>query len=1425
MPAHVTTLRGRVDAVILTIRKDEDEAVAALLGTLEPTSGGRSYRIAKLPGAERDLTVALLRLTAQGNGPAQDAARDAIHELEPRMLVLVGIAGAVPSSEFTLGDVMIATRVTDLRTQALVPDGAPQLDVHGERVHKGLADRISNLIPLSTWSASITVPRPSVPLDADLFRGSDGWNKKVARALSALFHDAGHREHPIYITGTVGSSDFLVKDPTALAHWLNSARKVDTVEMEAAGVMEAAARLQATYPVLVVRGTSDIVGYERDPAWTAYACQSAAAFAIALLRSGQIDDIRPYRLEQLNNPEAPHSATVVNNAGATIAYQNISYGPQTVVSVSSAPDFDSLLEKTKALLKKGLVEDAGRWIDDMDRRNWDRMDPIQRARLRALRGWKHALLGDTLSAARDFHNAHDQNPGTERAFTYKCQAWLLQGSLELAYPVATEGLAKFPGNATLRAMLISSAPADVPLDGLLPPTWPHLPLDSAIAVAAGQRIGGTNPALAESLLRRVDKPSDEDSEYWLALGVALATRVDQAERLHQAVPAADRQEVITVLKRAYECLRAPNADTQRGRIALDISQHAKRLNRVEDRGHWLDIAHQLLPSDIDVMTARAQDAYDRGDHAAACALLRVVVASPSPPGRSRLVFAHSLLKSSRDEAIHEAYQVLNTELADSKAPPDDRARAAVLLAEAQIDREPTLAADTISRHADLLGPYLTDKLRLELAHAAGRIDQVTDGVARMMSERHRYGTDDLLDFGQTLGRLRLNEDCVAVLEPIASRTKLTPTTETLINAAVASNRYELVADICSALRTSGTEDARVLDAEAFVLSLRGDLTGALALTQEWMARHPGDKNIRLRLSIIASELGHLDLLPRNAEDLPEPTDSRPELAVPIVQILRAAKQHDEARRFAYANLKRRRRDEWAWKAVTIAGLPDAPLDGEEVEAHPGAMKALAAGPGMAVRIRDAGTTRWIHLEERDSYVAQPDEYGPTHSTTVALTGKHVGEHVEIHKPKFGLPGRTVVIESIMPCFTRAYLECTHSYELHFPDAPWVHSIEIPESIDDLVAMFTASMKERHASIDALLGLYAQDPRISLHMLAEQCGRSVFDVAPFLASQNVTIRAARPVGRTQGGRELLEQRREVVVEATAISTLAMLEMLPHTRDRFAKVWIASETVDRLRVYVRQTIANGASAHLGLESGRLSLIRNDPHFAAQLAERLRGRLTAVETWQVFHENERGLLSSTSWDAWAQVAGAGTAESVHYAKRRSLPLWTDDLAVAAAAEHEGAVVVSTQVVFESLAAIGVIRREESAEIGARLVGLRYVDTRTPPESFLASARIARWDSSTYPLVQHLELVTKAHWPTHAVALVAAEVFKLWWSNALDRTAIDALVVATLIRIAGRADAMGVFRLLLLSVNRQFGLDVIGARHVADIVIGWLATRFSAR
>lgn len=288
-----TEYKGRVYAVILTIRQDETDAVIRRLGELETVQGRLGYRVGRVRRAGHDMAIAVHRIREQGTSPAQAAATNAIEDLDPRLLVLVGIAGAVPTDEFSLGDVMVATRVTDLRVQALLPEHRRELSIRSDRGHPGLIDRLTNLSKFDEWAGaeSIGLPQPEVPLAQDKFTGDEAWSKKVRESLRRSFRDGPRK--PRYVTGEIGSQDALVKDPEILKNWLiGGARKVEAIEMEAAGVMEAAAaRTDALYPVLVVRGISDVVGYQREADWTTYACNTAAAFAICNLAS----DIRTTR--------------------------------------------------------------------------------------------------------------------------------------------------------------------------------------------------------------------------------------------------------------------------------------------------------------------------------------------------------------------------------------------------------------------------------------------------------------------------------------------------------------------------------------------------------------------------------------------------------------------------------------------------------------------------------------------------------------------------------------------------------------------------------------------------------------------------------------------------------------------------------------------------------------------------------------------------------------------------------------------------------------------------------------------------------------------------------------------------------------------------------------------------------------------------
>jgi nucleoside phosphorylase len=283
--------RGKIDVAIITIREDENRAVLNRVADRRLIRRkNRTYSVGVVDNAEGgQYTVAVLRTLEQGPNAAQDATRDAIEDLDPRLIVVAGIAGAVPDTEFTLGDVVIASRLHDFTVAAFGEGVPPRFVNQGGPMKKEVQDLVALLPALDTqlagWNAEdrIGVLRPGVDLSEANFYGDDDWRKDTRSSLHRFFGVAGHRAAPIFTTRAIAASGSLIKSTQILEIWRQASRDVAAVEMELSGIYAAARRRDREYPVLAIRGISDIVGFKRSPEWTAYACHTAAAFCVALL--------------------------------------------------------------------------------------------------------------------------------------------------------------------------------------------------------------------------------------------------------------------------------------------------------------------------------------------------------------------------------------------------------------------------------------------------------------------------------------------------------------------------------------------------------------------------------------------------------------------------------------------------------------------------------------------------------------------------------------------------------------------------------------------------------------------------------------------------------------------------------------------------------------------------------------------------------------------------------------------------------------------------------------------------------------------------------------------------------------------------------------------------------------------------------------
>jgi nucleoside phosphorylase len=303
MRVGLESFRGKIDFAVISIREDEFLAVLERFAPDRHAMGNQRYEIGTVrTNSGGHYTVAAVRCVEQGQGYAQKVATDLISDLEPRWLLVVGIGGAVPSMDFTLGDVVCATRVHNFSIRA-VKEGAPDAySAGGGPMHPEIQRLLASLPAivmrelvgwnsleaLGTSKPTLRVPGPS----SDKYYGDEKWKAELRRTLLNHFPKDRAPRSPLVTSRSVATSDALVKSTDLLSGWQEYARDVAAVEMELGGIFLAARQIHREYPILAIRGISDIVGFKREERWTKYACSTAAAFAYALLCAGAPFDAR-----------------------------------------------------------------------------------------------------------------------------------------------------------------------------------------------------------------------------------------------------------------------------------------------------------------------------------------------------------------------------------------------------------------------------------------------------------------------------------------------------------------------------------------------------------------------------------------------------------------------------------------------------------------------------------------------------------------------------------------------------------------------------------------------------------------------------------------------------------------------------------------------------------------------------------------------------------------------------------------------------------------------------------------------------------------------------------------------------------------------------------------------------------------------------
>jgi 5'-methylthioadenosine/S-adenosylhomocysteine nucleosidase len=256
------------DFLIITTSGEEFEALTKTLprSARRNLYGGESnIVIYDLPLSLPDGSASIYRIvvmqTDMGRVKAAIATNNAIRQWQPRNIILIGVAGGVPSGQVQLGDVLIADQIIDYEQQKITALGVqPRWEVY--RTDAKLLNSARRM-KRESWVKLIQAKRPA--------RGTI-------------------KNH----TGPIASGDKIFASRIEITKLLEHWPRLIGVEMEAGGVA-AAVHTPAAPGFLVIRAVADIIDdlkHSKSDEWRNYAAAAAAAFTVGLLKSVPV---QPYQ--------------------------------------------------------------------------------------------------------------------------------------------------------------------------------------------------------------------------------------------------------------------------------------------------------------------------------------------------------------------------------------------------------------------------------------------------------------------------------------------------------------------------------------------------------------------------------------------------------------------------------------------------------------------------------------------------------------------------------------------------------------------------------------------------------------------------------------------------------------------------------------------------------------------------------------------------------------------------------------------------------------------------------------------------------------------------------------------------------------------------------------------------------------------------
>jgi len=233
-----------------------------------------------LQPSDSECRVVAVVLGGMGNSRASHVTERMLTRVKLKAIVLLGLAGAL-DKDLRLGDVVVADEINEFQAAAkVVPKG-------NSFVFQYSGDH---------WKADFALKECAGHFEFSARNLYDAWRSQVSGFRNSL----GLRPEQLVLAndlpgikvGHIASGDVVGASEEYAVELRGIDRKFLALEMEAAGVAQAAHARREPIPIMVVRGVSDFADERKraldavgNGAWRTYAMYSASAFVLNLLKA------------------------------------------------------------------------------------------------------------------------------------------------------------------------------------------------------------------------------------------------------------------------------------------------------------------------------------------------------------------------------------------------------------------------------------------------------------------------------------------------------------------------------------------------------------------------------------------------------------------------------------------------------------------------------------------------------------------------------------------------------------------------------------------------------------------------------------------------------------------------------------------------------------------------------------------------------------------------------------------------------------------------------------------------------------------------------------------------------------------------------------------------------------------------------------